>query len=745
MAKKAKSHLYSEQAENRKRRREKFAILFVGVFFCILTYIEIHISNLSQKLPFVNSIFFFGLVNFNIVLLLFLAFLLFRNIVKLFSERRGKLVGSSLKSKLVIAFTSFSFVPTILLFLVSVFYINSSFDKWFSIKIGGILQDSLEVTNSYYQTSKKKNYHFANTIAHQVALKRTKRAQAELAARLRDEYSLDVVEIYPGLFEDRQVFISNDSQLRQVPAVTLEFLQKGISQGIEASTIHQFADGNLIRCIVPIRAADFSNTPREIIGAVVVSSYVPLSLVSKMDLIATAFEDYKDVNPLKYPIKSIYLIILVLVTLIIFFGASWFGFHLARQLSTPLEALGEAAKDVALGKYKFVEVKTGSAEIAELIESFNRMTRDLRKSESNLRTHTRYMEIILSNISAGVVTLDQQGLITTINKYAAELLGIDPQELIGRNYNEVLRPEHRQIFKDLVGKMRIHRAHSIQRELKVNIGGAPRILQTTLSPLKDEKGGELGMVLVFDDLTQVVTAQRNEAWREVARRIAHEIKNPLTPIKLSAERLSKRFGDVVEDPTFNECTSTIIQQVDTLRDLVNEFSAFARLPQAKLGSNDLNQLIQESLPLYKEAHPEIQFSLNLDQNLPKIDLDPDQMKRVFVNLFENATAALQEVENPTVAISTHHDSVRKMVRVTVADNGSGIPDEIRPHIFEPYFSTKKEGTGLGLAIVKRIMDDHEGTIRVQENAPSGSRFIMELPLISKTQDTRMGPASQPQV
>jgi len=721
--------------ELKKRSRERLAIVLLSISFCVLTYVEIHLSYISQKLPFVNSIFFFGIVNFNVALLLFLAFLIFRNAVKIFSERRGGLLGSRLKSKLVIAFVSFAFVPTALLFLVSVFYINSSFDKWFSLKISSVLQDSLEVTNTYYSTTKKKNYHFAHNIAQRIfrlpGLQKT-----NWLARLRKEYSLDSLEFYPGIFSKRYVFLNPESQLQQIPPVTLEFLQKGIAQHNEASTIHQFKEGSLIRCIVPVSGRDGSEGGG---GAIVVSTYVPLSLVSKMDGIASAFEDYRDVNPLKYPIKSIYMIILILVTLLIIFGATWFGFHLARQLSTPLEILGKATEGIAHGEYKKVDVQAGSLEIYQLVESFNKMTQDLSTSESQLRTHNRYIEIVLSNISAGVISVDHQGRITTINKYAGQLLGINGPSLVGKHSDEILNPEYKALLNDLLLKMARHRAHSIQKEVHVNVRGENLVLQATLSHLRDESGGHLGVVLVFDDLTKLVNAQRAAAWREVARRIAHEIKNPLTPIKLSAERLSKKFSLQLNDPAFDTCTQTIIQQVDDLKELVNEFSSFARLPQARLSPQSLNQVVEESLVLYREGHKNINFGVNLESRMPLLDMDRDQMKRVLINLLENAVAALGKKAHAgqpsTVAITTQYDSVLRIARCIVADNGPGIPNEVRDRVFDPYFSTKDGGTGLGLAIAKRIIDDHNGFIRVFKNTPVGSKFVIELPAVAVSAST----------
>lgn len=720
------------QSEAKKRKRERAAIISLSVAFLLLTYIEINLANLSQKLPFVNSIFFFGLVNFNVALLLFLAFLIFRNVAKIFSERRGGVLGSRLQSKLVIAFVTFALVPTIMLFLVSVFYINSSFDKWFSLKIGSVLQDSLDVTNTFYSTTKKKNYHFANAIAEKVAS--ASQGQKEvLLKRFRKDFSLDIVEYYPALFSKRLLTATQDTDLKDVPPVTMEFLQKGLVQNIEASTIHAFASGNLIRCIVPVKVRGLK-APR---GAIVVSTYVPLSLISKMDIIASAYEDYRDVNPLKYPIKTIYMVILVLVTLLILFGATWFGFHLARQLSTPLEILGKATEAIADGEYKQVSVVSGSLEIEQLVDSFNRMTQDLSASEKQLRAHSQYIGVILSNISAGVISVDQDGKIRTVNKYATQLLQIDPGKLIGKPFTEVLRGEHKALLESLFLKIKQFKAHSVQKEVHITVRGEPLVLQATLSPLRDETGRELGYVMVFDDLTKLVHAQRAAAWREVARRIAHEIKNPLTPIRLSAERLQKKFEGQINDPAFASCTSTIIQQVDELKELVNEFSSFARMPQAQLVQGDLNQIIESSLVLYQEGHKNINFIVTTDKALPPFDFDKEQIKRAVINLLENAVAAVNQSSDTEdaqkIEVTTNYDAVLRIARITISDSGPGIPIEIRERIFEPYFSTKEQGTGLGLAIVKRIIDDHNGFVRVHKNSSQGSSFVVELPAISRTE------------
>jgi len=720
--------------EVKKRRRELILVVIVAFLFLLLTWFEIRLFSISQQLPFVHSIFFFGLVNFNIILFLFMAFMIFRNLVKVFVERRGKIFGSSLKTKLVAAFVAFSTVPTVLIFVTSVFYINSSFDKWFSVKMAGVLKSSLEVTNAYYFNAKKRNYHFAHQVAAEIRHNRSPEQIRAALKKARSLYSLDAVEYYPSLFGQREIVVSDDETIPVIPRASLEFLQKGVHSQVDASTIHQFGDGNLVRVIVPVQ----EGKPH---GAVVVSSFVPLSLISKMNDISTAYDEFRDINPLEYPLKSIYMIIFFLMTLVILLAATWFGFYLAKQLSTPLVLLGRATKRVAGGDYARVEIRTGSEEIAFLLESFNQMTSNLSKSErevkeanqslrktlADLDEHTRYIEVVLGSVSAGVISVDKTGRVTTINKHAGDLLKINPEQFLRRPVRELLTLEYFRTFSELLKTMTEHQIESIQREIKVNVDGETLPLLMTLSILKTEKGVEIGKILVFDDLTPIVNAQRAAAWTEVARRIAHEIKNPLTPIKLSAERLQRKFGEEISDPAFAECTSMIIKQTEDLKTLVNEFSNFARLPQARPVVGSINATVDEAVALFK-AGQQAELTTELDSNVPEFKFDPDQIKRVLVNLIDNAIAAVVGETEKKVLISTRYDQDLKILRLTVSDTGVGIPPNQRARVFEPYFSTKESGTGLGLAIVKRIIEDHSGFIRALANQPKGTKMVIELPV-----------------
>lgn len=723
------------QKETRKRKREIVFVLVLALLFLFLTWFEFRLLNISQQLPFVHSIFFFGLVNFNIILLLLLFFLIFRNVVKVFVERRGKIIGSSLKAKLVAAFAAFASVPTALMFLVSVFYINSSFDKWFSVRMASVLKASLEVNQEYIFASKKRNYHFANQIAKGIeGVKGQKDIQQRLEG-FRSRFSLDSVEYYPSLFGRRIQALSPEESLPEIPAVNLEFLRKGVMQRGETSEIHRFGEGNLVRVIVPAVLKGEK-------GAVVVSSFIPISLVSRMADISSAHEEFRNLNPLQYPLKSIYLIILVLMTLVILLCATWFGFYLARELSIPLETLGLATRRVSQGDYRPVQLSSGSAEINQLISNFNSMTSNLDRSkkevlEANksltetlerLDEHSRYVQVVLSNVTTGVISVDQRGVITTINRHAGQLLNIDPRDFVGRSVRHVLDGAYFQMFNDLLQVMKEHKAVTLQKEIRIELGGRSVPLQMNLSLLQDERGNDLGKVLVFDDLTMLINAQRAAAWTEVARRIAHEIKNPLTPIKLSAQRLEKKFGGSIQDPAFSSCINMIIRQTDDLKRLVNEFSNFARLPQSQPIPASLNHVVEEALELFRMSHKEAEFRFDADPQLPEFRFDPAQIKRVLINLLDNAVAAVHDAADPRVTIRTQYDSMLKLVRVSVFDNGIGIPEADLDRVFEPYFSTKEGGTGLGLAIVKRIVEDHNGFIRALANEPRGTKLIVELPV-----------------
>lgn len=728
------------KGEKRKRKREWVFSTLLVVLFLVLTWVEIRLFETSSQLPFVHSIFFFGLVNFNIILFLLLFFLIFRNVVKNFSETQRGLTGRSLKGKMIAAFVGFSFVPTALMFLVSVFYINNSFDKWFSEKMTGVLKNSIEVTNAYHLSAKKRNYHFAKLISKEIRSRDSVHLLESKLKTLLVKYNVDAIEYYRGLVGSRVAVTNEIEALKGIPEVSLEFKKNGVIDRSESSTVQHFGEGNLIRVIVPVDAVNRS--------ALVVSTFVPLSLLSRMDDIAATYEEVRNVDPLSYPLKSIYLIILVLMTLVILLGATWFGFYLAKQLTVPLEKLGIAARRVAEGEYEELHLQTHSPEIKTLISDFNTMTRALFTSENNLKQtnenlqgtlsqlyqRTKYLEIILKTATTGVIAANEHGIVTMVNQHAENLLGIRADQLIGKNIESVLSKEYSDLFHELMQSMKDHSTQSIQRELRVALKKQQIYLQFTLSVLLDDRGNEIGKLLVFNDLTPIIGAQRAAAWKEVARRIAHEIKNPLTPIRLSAQRLQRKYGEQIKDLAFAESTKMIIDQVDDLKMLVNEFSQFARMPQANPAFTDLNAVIKDSILLFQSAHRHVNFDFKGDSELQPFLLDPALIKRMMNNLIDNAIEALEGVSGPKVEIKTNLNAKLKIVRIEVIDNGKGISREILSRVFEPYVTSKRDGTGLGLAIVKRTVEDHNGFVRAFSELGRGTRFLIELPYMTVASD-----------
>ena len=413
-------------------------------------------------------------------------------------------------------------------------------------------------------------------------------------------------------------------------------------------------------------------------------------------------------------------------------------------MTVPIQRLAEGTLRIAQGDYDFSVDLEAKDEFGLLVNSFNKMTSDLRKgkeeieqtyqklwkSNEEINQRKQYMETVLANIGTGVISIDAEGYISTINHSAREMLRLKTEQVLGRRYQEVLRPEQKVLLHDLLANLELIKRGTLERTIQVPLPDNTLTLLVKVTLLQDEEKRNLGMVLVFDDLTEIEKIQKVAAWREVARRLAHEIKNPLTPIKLSAQRLQKKYSYLLsegkEKEIFDDCTQTIINQVDELIGLVNEFFTFARLPAVNLSRNDLNALIQEVLVLYRESQKKIDFSFQADSRIPKFLLDREQMKRVMINLLDNAVAAIEA--SGSIKVRTDYDPLLEMARIEVMDTGIGIAPKDKDRLFEPYFSTKKGGTGLGLTIVSSIVSDHHGHIRVRDNKPQGTIFSIELPL-----------------
>jgi len=709
--------------ENKRRRREGIVILITALMVAALIFLEVQLPDVAPEYALGGNIVFFLLININIILLGLLVFLVVRNLVKLVVERRRGMLGARLQARLVVAFVGLALVPSVLLFMIAGGLLRRSFDRWFDSKVESALQGSLEIGQTYYQNSANNAIFYARQLSERMTAEglvdppRLADLKKFVETKQR-EYNLGTVELFAP---DGQPFVVAFN--KEVPTgVTIqpegEFLNRAL-RGLEVTRTQAFGEGDVIRGGVPIYGRD-----KRIIGVAVVDYYVPKSISKRAIQISQSYEQYKYLTFLKAPVKNSYLLTMLLITLVIIFAATWCGIYLSKGITVPIQKLAEGTHQVAQGNWDYKIESGGDDEIGVLVDSFNHMTGDLKQIKLELERRGTMMQTLMANIAAGVVSIDPSGKITTWNKAAEQLLGVTAERALGKSYAEVFSPEPLRAIREIVDSVK--GGEQVESEIQLSLQERWRSVVLSAATLHDDDGSILGTMLFLEDITQIQRVQRMEAWREVARRIAHEIKNPLTPIQLSAERLRKRYAKILEEDgaILDKCTTTIIQQVDELKNLVNEFSQFARLPSAQPVPNDLNEIVVDSLVLFKEGHPGIEFQFSAG-DLPSVEIDRDQMKRVLMNLLDNAVAAVGGAG--VIKLGTQYERERSMVTLEVADNGCGLAPEVRTKIFEPYFSTKENGTGLGLTIVSQIVEDHRGYIRAWPNEPRGTRIIIELP------------------
>ncbi len=725
-----------DEKELRKRRRELIIMVIVGILAITFTLLASQFFN-KNELSLSTNIFVYGLTSINVILIILLLFLIIRNVVKLFYEHRRGVIGSRLRTKLVATFVGLSLIPTFLLFLFAVNFLSYSMEFWFNIKIGDALNRSLEVAQVYYQQMEEQAKFNARQISADISRNRLYESDRieylkSFINQRQKNSKVGMVETYFDFQKERMVF--TDTEHPELTSVNLDpKMIEDIYFGKEQSTIQPTNIGDAVVGIVPVFSLA---VPSEVIGRVSVSYIVPKGFVDKLRSIADASEQYGKIKLLKNPIKSNYIITLTIVTLVIIFLATWFGMTLAKGITDPIQDLVLATNRITQGDLDSRINIEADDEIGLLVKSFNQMTVDLKKSKNsveeanlNLEQRRKYMETVLRNVSAGVISVDKNGVITTINRAAEKMFDIKADKVLLRNYRDLMMPEHLSLVNEFLQEMKENKESILEKQLEVMLKDKAITVLLTITTIRDEEGRDSGNVVVFEDLTQLQRAERAAAWREVARRMAHEIKNPLTPVQLSAQRLQKKYGDKLgeEESVFKECTQTIIDQVEVLKNLVNEFSRYARMPVTTLTPNDLNAVVAEAVLLFQDAHKDIVFEFKPAEGLPTFDLDAEQINRVMINLLDNAVAAIDKKDGH-IDIIVCYDEQHRKATVIVADNGRGVPASYKRKVFEPYFSTKKAGTGLGLAIVSSIISDHRGQVSVADNKPTGTVVSFHLPV-----------------
>src|SRR5690606_27437512 len=472
-----------------------------------------------------------------------------------------------------------------------------------------------------------------------------------------------------------------------------------------------------------------------------VSEHLSGNLARQSRRMVEAYEGYQQLRLLRRPIEGVYLSFFLMITLVILVSATWLGLYTAKRITRPINLLAAGTREIGAGHFDYrIEPETAD-EFGQLVEAFNTMAGELQQSRSELERKRRevegrgrYIETIRKRIATGVLSLDARGRINTMNSAAARLLGLDASA-VGQPFEQVFaRPDLRPLLPIPQAATR-GKGGTAGHEIAVVRDGRELHLAVATTPLRDEGGGE-GTVLVFDDVTPLIRAQRVSAWRDIARRLAHEIKNPLTPIQLSAERLRRHFSqaDASTRTLVDECSSNIVGAVESLKGLVDEFSQFARMPAARAIPSDLHVLLDETLALYAGLS-RVTFVRRFDPALPPVRVDPEQFKRVVLNLVDNAVEAFATRQGGqlayaagTIAITTRWDAAGALARLVIEDDGPGLGSADRGRLFQPYYSTKGRDSGLGLAIVRRILQEHNGSIEVDDVRPHGARFTLDLPI-----------------
>ncbi len=675
-------------------RLMKYLLTVSGLllFIAAITAVELHFIRLPA-VAMTTRIILISLLTFNVVALLTLMFFVGKNIFKLYMERRYKVLGHKFRTKLMTIFVILTLIPSSFLFIAASGLATNYINHIFSPQMKEPFKKSIELVRAFYDFGR----------------------QRVLAAA---EHAASGGQPLPG---DMSVH-----KYASPPEGATDIIREAF-KGIKGTEIISTSNGDIIRAAVPDRLHGGK-------GAIVVEMLLPKSISGKSEKLKELYEDYMEIETFREPLQLNYVLILGFFTLLIVFAGLWVSLKISGGITTPIQNLAMATEQVASGNLDVRVTAKSEDEIGLLITSFNAMVKQLKDSKESLEKayiesdkRRLYLENILDNINSGVIFLDNSGTILTINKAACSILNVQQEAAKGHNYLSFISSFHSGDIADMVQEMEGRVIREIKREVKVNIDGRIAILRLFVSGIRESYTSKaIGMLVVFDDLTDLIKAQKATAWQEVARRLAHEIKNPLTPIKLSTERLIKKWQQKDEDfdAVFEKSTQTIISEVESLRKLVDVFSRYGRLPEVNKVTVRLPDVVDSVVGLYK-GFKDMEISISPHTEIPPVTLDAEQFKRVLVNIIDNAIKAMDNKGSIIISLNVYENS--KIV-IDIADTGPGIKNEEKEKLFLPYFSGRKGGTGLGLAIANKIIADHRGRILVRDNVPRGSIFTIELPL-----------------
>jgi two-component system nitrogen regulation sensor histidine kinase NtrY len=722
-------------------RHRKDQRLIVGglavmlVLFTAFFYLFLRERDLPAFLV-TNRLLLFVLWYANVVLILIVLFVLLRNLFKLLVERRNRILGSTFKFKLVATYIGLSLFPVLALFAIATELLQGSIDRWFNTPLRPVLERGSAVAQALRDRIEQQNLRDAQRVLRETAgLDPRAPAERQRLERLLAELHLDLLSVYEGS-DFVQGVVNPQSGMKDLPEPRHAILEEAAAEG-EAfqSDTPPGSHGKLLYAAaadgLPARSAA-RGTRRTV---VVAATLLDPALAERTDRLIEDFQSYRQLEVQKDDVRASHLLIFIMVTLVILLASSWVGLYLARRVTVPIQALAEGTRRISGGDlHHRVEVQADD-ELGVLVDSFNRMTGelasnkellergnlDLTLSNQRLAAERALIAAVLQSVAAGVVSIDSEGRIFTCNEAALRLLRQREEEVVGRPVAEAWADPERRKLAALLAEPRPEAG----KELHLFLGGEWQTFEAKVTALEGAGGPPRGQVLVLEDLTELIKAQQLAAWNEAARRIAHEIKNPLTPIRLAAERMLKkhRQGEPGLAGAIEDGVEIIVREVATLQGMVDEFSRFARMPRPQPTPTDVPRLLAETLHLYQNVKPGVEVEARLDGDLAGVTLDGEQIKRALINLLDNAVEATDAPGRVTVSAQRRDGHFA----IKVADTGRGIPPAAKEKLFLPYFSTKGRGTGLGLAIVHRIVADHHGSIRVEDNHPRGTVFTVELP------------------
>jgi hypothetical protein len=720
-----------------RRRRALIIVLAVVIFLLFLFIFSQQAFNLTFLRPDSNeqTLIFAALSALIFLLLVALTFVLFRTLLKLYAERRGGVLGSKFRWRMAVGALALSLLPVIFLFLFAYGLMNRSIDKWFSRPVQEVQEDTTAVANlltEYVANDARSEAHsiaVSPDVQHAFAtgdftglLPEFQRHQVTMLGGFgfvlvgdHAEFGFDAPDSWTAIKDH----VPSKQELRAPRPQAMQFGG------------HEYMVG-----VAPVGEY----------GHILVALPLPPKFSSTLAQIEASERRYSELSLQRKQVRRTYMGLLLLLTVLVLFASTWFALFLSKFVTRPVAALAAATEEISKGRLDYRIPIWGRDELGLLVQSFNRMAEELEYNRRQLEDSSQslaeantaierrrqQMEIILESIPTGVLSLDAQERVTRTNTALARIFQTaDTHFAPGSSLDHCFPREVAADLRPLLRKS--ERMGSVASQMEITWERRHLDLAVTASLLHMDRQ-KLGYVLVFEDLSDLLRAQKQAAWREVARRVAHEIKNPLTPIALSAERIRRHLErgnppDAQSLAIVHGCAQTIAGAVETVRSLVDEFSSLARLPAAQLLPADINAVVQSALALFEGRLDGIRVTTELAPDLPKVMADPEAMKRALANLVDNAAEAVRDSLVREIHIASTLLSHKDMVEVVVADTGHGVSPETKERLFLPYFSTKKRGTGLGLAIVSRIMEDHHGSIRVEDNPQAGgARFILELPL-----------------